>query len=38
LKTASRIGPGAATPKTIAITAAGDRNPMDQVIAIKRNQ
>ncbi len=38
LRTASRIGPGVATPKTIAITEAGDRSPMDQVIAIKRNQ
>jgi hypothetical protein len=38
LRTASRTGPQAATAKAIAITGLGDRDPVDQVIAIKRNQ
>jgi len=38
LRTASRTGPHAATATAIAITGTGDRDPVDQVIAIKRNQ
>jgi hypothetical protein len=38
LRTASRTGPHAAMPKAIAITGMSDRDPVDQVIAIKRNQ
>jgi hypothetical protein len=38
LRTASRIGPEAATSAAIAITGSADRDPLDQVIAIKRNQ
>jgi len=38
LRTASRTGPHAVIAKAIAITGMGDRDPVDQVIAIKRNQ
>jgi len=35
LRTASRTGPHAATATAIAITGMDDRDPVDQVIAIK---
>jgi len=38
LRTASRTGPQAAIAKAIAITRLGDRDPLDKLIAIKRNQ
>jgi hypothetical protein len=38
LKTASRTGPKAANSAVIAITGTGDHDPLDQAIAIKRNQ
>jgi hypothetical protein len=38
LRTARRTGPYTVTAKAIAITGMDDRDPVDQVIAIKRNQ
>jgi len=38
LRTASRTGPHPVTAKAIDITGLGDRDPVDQVIAIKRTQ
>jgi len=38
LRTASRTGLKSSIAKAIAITLMGDRDPVDQVIAIKRNQ